>query len=104
MKKVSVNTDVSKLLRKWIREVAGAKCTNYPIVVVKGENPPALKGKSWHYVNKSGDVIRHVNAYKQAWGKPIYVRSTRRIEVGSDWLLTGLSHKKIKLQKLAVFK
>jgi len=104
MKKVSVNTDVSKLLRRWIREVAGAKATSYPIVVVKGADPPALKGKGWHYQNKSGDVIRYVNAYKRAWGKPIYVHSTRRIEVGSDWLLTGLSHKKVKFQKLAVFK
>ena len=104
MKKVSVNTDVSKLLKKWIREVAGAKGTNCPIKVVIGNNPPTLKGRSWCYQNKSGDVIRYVNAYKRAWGKPIYVHSTRRIEVGSDWLLTGLSHKKIKLQKLAVFK
>jgi hypothetical protein len=104
MKKVSVNTDVSKLLKKWIREVAGAKGTCCPIKVVIGNNPPTLKGRRWHYQNKSGDVIRYVNAYKRAWGKPIYVHSTRRIEVGSDWLLTGLSHKKVKLQKLAVFK
>jgi hypothetical protein len=104
MKKVSVNTDVSKLLRRWIREVAGSKTTRCPIVVVKGADPPTLKGRGWYYKNKSGDVIRYVNAYKRAWGKPIYVHSTRRIEVGSDWLLTGLSHKKVKLQKLAVFK
>ena len=104
MKKVSVNTDVSKLLKKWIREVANAKGSTCPIKVVAGSNPPALKGRGWYYQNKSGDVIRYVNAYKRAWGKPIYVHSTRRIEVGSDWLLTGLSHKKVKLQKLAVFK
>ncbi len=100
---VSNNTDVSRLLKKWIREVAGAR-NNCPIVVVKGGSAPTLLGKSYHYVNKSGDIIRHPNAYKRAWGKPIYMPSTIRVEVGANWLLNGLTAKKVRLEKLAVFK
>jgi hypothetical protein len=103
MQKISAKTDVSRLLKKWIREVAGAR-NNCRIVVVDGDSPPKLRGKSYYHTNKSGDIIRHPNAYKRAWGKPIYVPSSIRVEVGSQWLLNGLSFKKVKFEKLAVFK
>lgn len=105
MKKVSVNlnTDISRLLKKWIREVAGAR-NNCPVVIVQGDKEPTLLGRSYHYENKSGDIIRHVNAYKRAWGKPIYVHSTIRVEVGAGWLLSGITLKKLKEKKLFLFK
>ena len=103
MQKINVNTDISSLLKKWIREIAGAR-NNCPVRIVKGDSPPTLLGKGYHYTNKSGNIIRHLNAYKKAWGKPIYVNSTIRVEVGADWLLTGLTFKKVKFTKLAAFK
>lgn len=65
----------------------------------KAKNPPKLKGKSYHYTNKSGHMIYHPNAYRRAWGKPIYRHSTLRIEVGCDWLLNNFTFKNIDLLK-----
>jgi hypothetical protein len=57
-----------------------------PIELEDNKLPPYWKGHSFHFENKSGDLIRHPTAYRKAWGKPIYIRSTRRIVVGKDWV------------------
>ena len=74
-----------KTLLRIIRKVAGCTGTTYPIVIVDGDSAPTCKGKGWHYRNKSGDIIQYPNAYRRAWGKPIYYHSTIRIEVGKEW-------------------
>ena len=66
-------------LRQAIRKACGQEGTSYPIEIVQGSDAA-------HYVNKSGDIIHHPNAYRRAWGKPIYVASTLRIVVGAKWL------------------
>ena len=96
------NQNYSKLIKKLIREAVSAR-PNCPIYIVSGNQPPKLMGRSYYYTNKSGDEIRHPNAYRRAWGKPIYMPSTRRVEVGSDWLLNNLTIKNIKLLKLKAF-
>ncbi len=75
--------NLSKLIKKLLREAVSAR-SNCPIRIVKGESPPKLKGRSYYYTNKSGDEIYHPNAYRKAWGKPIYNPSTIRVEVGSE--------------------
>ena len=59
-----------------------------PIEVVDGNEAPYIVGASFHYENKSGDIIHHPNAYRRAWGKPIYIASTKKIVVGKKWLKT----------------
>jgi hypothetical protein len=64
------------------------RLSNYPIskIEVVAAGSPRVKGESYHYENKRGETIRYVNAYRKAWGKPIYVPSTMRILVGKDWI------------------
>jgi hypothetical protein len=86
---VKVQQDIintSARLRKYVRRMCDQVGTAYPIEVVEGYSEPTVKGRSWHYENASGDLISFPNAYRRAWGKPIYTASTRRIEVGADWL------------------
>lgn len=96
------NTNYSLIIKRLLREAVGAR-SNCPIQIVTGNSPPKLTGRSYYYTNKSGDVIYHPNAYIRAWGKPIYNRSTIRIEVGSSWILENLTIKNIKFQKLKAF-
>lgn len=70
----------------FIRSLCGCYGKPYPIVEVAGCHQPRLVGEPWHHVNKSGDVIRHPNAYARAFGRPIYVSSTLRLEVGAAWV------------------
>jgi hypothetical protein len=72
-------------LRKAIRQAANCVGTNIPILVIKGDYSPICKGTGYHYRNKSGDLIHSPNAYRRAWGKPIYYPSSIRIEVGEEW-------------------
>lgn len=60
--------------------------TSIPIVVVAGDGEPVTFGRAGHYETKTGILVRHPNAYRAAWGKPIYVRSTFYIQIGADWL------------------
>ena len=55
-------------------------------VIVNGKSPPIRKGSPGYYQTKTGKPVYYPNAYRRAWGKPIYVHSTKRIEVGKDWL------------------
>lgn len=95
-------TNLSKLIKSQIRKSVGAS-NNCRIVIVNNNTAPKLKGYSGHYENKSGDVIRYPNAYRKAWGKPIYIKSTLRIEVGAQWLLSSMSLYAFKMHKLRVF-
>jgi hypothetical protein len=100
--KLSYKTDISLFLKREIRKSVGAH-TNCPVVIVNGSSPPKLIGSSFYYENKSGDIIWHPLAYRKAWGKPIYIRSTKRVEVGSEWLLKNLSLEKLRLHSLRAF-
>lgn len=84
-------------LRKAIRRAANCVGTTIPIVIVDGDSAPTCKGTGYHYRNKSGDFIHSPNAYRRAWGKPIYYPSTQRIEVGMEWPMhVGLTSHVVK--------
>ena len=81
--------DLIKLIAQHAREIralAGATGCPWRIVVVPGGAAPAVVGRGYHWRNASGDIIRHPGAYRRAYGRPIYHASTRRIEVGAEWL------------------
>jgi hypothetical protein len=76
-----------KEIRSWaMRNAKGYSYSAAPIVIEDGKSPPRWAGSSYHFENKSGDYIRHPNAYRRVWGKPIYIASTRHIVVGKDWV------------------
>lgn len=74
-------------IRRIARAAAGAHNT-CPVLVVDGSAAPALAGESYHWVTP-GAPVRYPNAYRRAWGKPVYVASTLRVEVGLEWLATA---------------
>jgi hypothetical protein len=88
---ITEKTNLSKLLRQLIRKSVLHSGSNCPIKIIDGDSAPKLKGSSFHYENKRGDIIQHPNAYRKAWGKPIYIPSSKRIEVGANWILNNLS-------------
>src|SRR5271165_6172658 len=57
-----------------------------PIEHVDGMTKPHFVGESYSFQTKTGKPVRHPNAYRRAWGKPVYIASTRRIIVGRDWI------------------
>jgi hypothetical protein len=76
---------------------------NYtPIIVVKGNQGPHYVGSSWSYKTKTGKPIYHPNAYhKKGWSSMEYHKSTLRIEVGCDYILSKFrKEKKYKRDKL----
>lgn len=76
---------------------------NCPVVFIKNsKKKPELKGSSYYFTNKSGDIIRYPSAYSRAFGKPIYHNSTLRIEVGENYKFK-LSDKIKRLLNIIVF-
>jgi hypothetical protein len=69
--------------RSWIRSQARA-ASHLPIAVVDGPSAPQELGERGYWTTPSGrTIVRHPNAY----GYPtLYHCSTRRVEVGRDWL------------------
>jgi hypothetical protein len=81
--------NISRNAQREIRSFAyrqGRGYSSAPIVMEDGKSPPYWAGNYGYYINKSGDIIRHPDAYRRAWGKPIYMPSTRCIMVGRDWI------------------
>lgn len=76
-----------KALSRAVRRYVGATGKPWPIETVDGFKAPKLVGRSYHYENASGDLIRYPSAYRKAYGKPIYCASTKAIIVGRGWLI-----------------
>jgi hypothetical protein len=82
---MNLSKSTKRLIRLAVSNNPGFR-NNIPIEVVPGKSKPVIKGRGYHFRNKSGDLIRHPNAYAKAWGKPIYYPSTLRIEIGEQFL------------------
>lgn len=78
-------------LRKYIRKLA--KCTgrNYPIILVDSDESPIRRGRSGYRVprvpfrNALAALAMSMSHHSGYWAC-----STKRIEVGSDWLIEEL--------------
>jgi hypothetical protein len=68
-----------------VRLAVGAH-TSCPVTVVEGDVAPHCTGEGCHYVTPSGKPVYHPNAYRRAFGKPVYVASTLQVVVGQGWL------------------
>lgn len=71
--------------RAYIRDQAGAR-SHVPIVTVDGDAGPHIEGECHHYETPSGDIVWYPNAYRRAFGRPIYCASTVAVNVGRKWL------------------
>lgn len=78
--------ELTPSLRRLLRRLAGQSGSRLPIEIVDGESEPQVVGECQHWRNARGDTIRFPNAYRK-FGRPIYIASTKRITVGSDWLV-----------------
>jgi len=70
------------LARRFVRRLVGAR-PSVPIVVLEGDDPPKLLGRSYYWTTPGGRPIYYPNAYK--WPK-VYHPSTKRVEVGIGFL------------------
>jgi len=85
--------------RSWLRAQAPGAERHLPIRVVDGDQAPQLLGTSYHWETPSGQICRYPSAYRRAFGRPVYCASTRRVEVGREWLAS----RRIPEQSLVVF-
>lgn len=78
----------TKFERVVARCAAGlAKYDHPPVVVRPGCATPTLAGERWHYETRSGIWIDNPHAYSRVgWSSMIYRPSSRRVEVGVEWL------------------
>ena len=67
-----------------------ARADRRTVVIVEGDQPPTKKGDGFHYTTRTGIPVRHPSSYaKIGWSSLCYHGSTRRIEVGLEWLISG---------------
>lgn len=78
--------------RKQIRQLAGLKKHDHPPVeVVPGDSPPVERGEAHHWETATGIRICYPSAYaKVGWSSMTYICSSRRVEVGIDWVSTNI--------------
>ena len=75
----------SNIINRIVRSIAGA-ANHVPVEVIPGTQKPTLTGESSHYVTPSGKPVYYPNAYRRAFGKPIYVSSTLAVYVGEEYV------------------
>jgi hypothetical protein len=75
--------------RRLVRAVAGAE-NNLDVDVVPGGEAPKAVGRYGYHTTPSGNtIVRHPHAY--GW-RTVYHCSSRRVEVGEDWLRDAAQH------------
>lgn len=83
---IALNDKSMIVARRQARQAVSAHA-NCRIEVVAGDTAPRLAGQGWHYQTKGGRRIDHPSAYsRKGWSSMVYVASTRRVVVGSEWL------------------
>lgn len=84
------NVNLTIEARRIARNAANASRNNLPVVVVDGSTEPVETGRSFRFETHGGAIISHPSAYaKKGWSNMVYRCSTRRVEVGIDWLLAN---------------
>lgn len=80
------NVNLTLAARRAVRIAADSE-NNLPVVVVSGAMEPTRKGRGFRYETRGGTVISHPSAYsRRGWSNMVYRCSTRRVEVGIEWL------------------
>ena len=84
---------LTRKVRKVIRRSLGSK-EQAPISVVHGiAMAPRLVGHGYYYTTRTGIPINSPSAYsRRGWSSMVYHNSTRRIEVGEDWIVIACAN------------
>jgi len=84
--------ELSRKVKRAVRLAAGVRRTNTPVVVIEGsDQAPTIKGTGWHYTTRGGTYIAHPSSYmRRGWSNMLYCPSTRRVEVGDQWVARNL--------------
>jgi hypothetical protein len=74
-------------VRREIRKACGAG-QELTVYVIDGGSAPKHKGTRGHHETRGGSWIVHPSAYSRTgWSNMRYVCSTRRVEVGQEWVI-----------------
>ena len=73
-------------LRTALRKITQAGWS-IPVELTAGWDAPKIEGDAHSWETPAGDPVRYPSAYRNAFGRPVYVPSSQRIVVGADWLL-----------------
>lgn len=81
-------TTITRTQRRAILRSADQTQTNIRIEVVPGVAlAPRTIGRGWNYTTRTGRPILYPTAYAgKGWSSMVYHRSTRRVQVGEQWL------------------
>jgi hypothetical protein len=79
---------ITRAEKKAARAIARLHPNDHPpVIVVGGALAPSERGTSAHYETTGGAWIHYPNAYgRKGRSNMHYVSSTRRVEVGAEWL------------------
>lgn len=83
-------------IRTKIREMVGVNSTSnwVPVIPINGNSEPELRGYRGGWFTHGGKKIDHPRAYsKVGFSNMIYLHDTRRIIVGSDWIVENYGRK-----------
>jgi hypothetical protein len=73
--------------RRLVRDATKDADRKTVVRLIPGDSPPRVRGVYGGWQTKGGREIRYPSAYsKVGWSNMTYVCSTRRVEVGVDWL------------------
>jgi len=94
-----------RIFSKYIRSIVADYQTYCPIKIIESSDNPKLVGSSWGWYTRGGSYIRYPSGYaRKGRSNMIYSPSTKKIEVGKDWLLVmadkAEENENIKLSKV----
>lgn len=72
-------------VKRIARQLCNAR-NNLPVIMVEGDKAPVIVGSDAHWTTPKGEYVRHPNAYRKNFGRPIYHKSTVRVEVGAEFM------------------
>lgn len=85
---------LTKKHRTQLRKIARTTnqfCDPVSVVIIGGNQQPILTGEGFSWKTRGGRTIYHPNSYaKRGWSNMVYSPSTRRVEVGIEWLVQSL--------------
>jgi hypothetical protein len=88
--------------RRQVRQIANAD-SNIPVEVVDGDQAPKREGQGFGWETRGGTPIRHPSAYaRKGWSNIVYVRSTRCVTVGREWLAKHMGRESWQVDLQAV--
>jgi hypothetical protein len=84
-------TRLDRRISRIVRAAVGLRGSACPIKIQDGFGAPIRTGQGGHWTTPGGRPVYYPNAYRRAWGKPVYHCSTLGIAVGAGWIIEQLN-------------